>query len=47
MKNEMTQWFQLYLKSIKVDSDILQEAVQTLVKKFFSDEVSFEFVCFH
>jgi hypothetical protein len=47
IKNEMTQWFQLYLKSIKVDSDILQEAVQTLVKKFFSDEVSFEFVYFH
>jgi len=47
IKNEMSQWFQLYLQSIKVDSDILQEAVQTLVKKFFSDEVSFEFVYFH
>jgi len=47
IKNEMSQWFQLYLKSIKVDSDILQEAVQTLVEKFFSDEVSFTFVYFH
>jgi hypothetical protein len=47
IKNEMTQWFQLYLKSIRIDSDILQEAVRTLVERFFSGEVSFEFVYFH
>jgi hypothetical protein len=47
-KNEMGDYLQLYLKSISIDPDELQEAVQTLVQRFYSDEVTFEvFIYFH
>jgi hypothetical protein len=41
-KKEMEDYLQLYLKSISIDTDALQDAVQTLVQRFYSDEVTFE-----